>query len=231
MENKKLNVCNGSYKGTCDQAISSKDTSSLNVHINPKMINVGDKLNANQHNYNNAISSNVHVNPNFLNGKTTLSSALQSGSSFATSTTSGQDKNIQPHINPAFISRNKNLSANILDADINTTSLSVHINPNFVGRKLPSPPMLSKSHSKLSNVEQESKLSSIYSEEPFSNSRPHINPKFVDALKTKAYEDTIKRVVKDKDYLNQNNDKITQNKSIALPTDCLLYTSPSPRDS
>ena len=170
----------------------------VNVHINPKM------LTSNKHgsNKNETAAGNMYINPGFISNTDSLASQIKSVDPQMNSTSS-QFSRVKPHINPNFVNMNKNSSAgNILDASA-SVKRSVHVNPNFVGRRLPSPPVSRASCSRLpESIRKEEIIQNNI--ELSSTSKPHINPKFVNASKTKEYNDAIKQVVKQNDHLNEN---------------------------
>ena len=106
-----------------------RDTSSPNVHINPKIISSMDKLNANQLNVNSS-SVNVHINPNFLNSTTTGTQTQRA--SLPANIESTQDSHL--YINPTFIKRSRNISASSILHTDSSSKGSIHINPNFVSQ-------------------------------------------------------------------------------------------------
>ena len=222
MEEKHKNISNGGYLCEDEEVVCIRDTSSPNVHINPMILSSVDKLHENQPNFNGS-SANVHINPNFLNCTATAGLHIQCVN-LAEDTATTQDSNLQPHINPSFINRNKNTPSNVLDAEASAKG-SIHINPNFVGRRLPSPPIPTTTCSRLSNLmEQGSILPSTNNKELSPKSRPHLNPKFVDALKTKAYDEAIKKVINEKDYIHMFKNADLQKFDLRLPTEKLAST-------
>ena len=71
-------------------------------------------------------------------------------------------------------------------------------------------------------MEQGIKLPSTNNKELSQISRPHLNPKFVDALKTKAYDEAIKKVINEKDYLHMYKNADSQKLDLNIPTDKLV---------
>ena len=211
MEENNASTSNNIHTRPLDQ---SKETKK--VLINPKMLSSASKFVDKNENP----SGNMYINPDFFNSSKAVSSQALSVNQPSTNPSSHYSK-VKPHINPNFRNMSKNNSAgNILDAST-SVKRSVHVNPNFVGRRLPSPPISTASCSRMS--EQIQKTDQMPNNvESIPASKPHINPKFVDALKTKAYDDAIKQVVKHNDFLNKNvqipSQDLQTSKSLKLPT-------------
>ena len=135
-------------------------------------------------------SSNMYVNPNFLNN---------TSSAKPIKTANKVEQSVQAHINPNFLNRSRNVS----EPDSNGR---IHINPNFVGRSLPLPPTSSTSFSGLPMLNQGGTIEKTTSKVDLTQStRPHINPKFVDTLKAKAYDDAVKKAVMNNEYALKNH--------------------------
>ena len=210
MEENNYNTPNNIHIDRNQQPKLPKSAESVSVHVNPKMLTTKDKLGDNGQ-----TPGNMYINPDFINRAKVIPSHIKSRN---TSINAGpsQYSNVIPHINPNFQKLNKNSSAgNILDASI-TFKSSVHVNPNFVGRRLPSPPISSASCTRL--PEQFKAVSEDTSNsEPTYISQAHINPKFVDALKTKAYDEAIKKAVKNNDHLSKKVELNSQSANLNKP--------------
>ena len=178
---------------------STKDTSSHTVYINPtKLSSPSDTAKTNNSCNNCNSSSNMYVNPNFLNS---------TSSARPIKTINKVEHSVQAHINPNFLNRSRNVS----EPDSNgaaewTNNGRIHINPNFVGRSLPLPPTSSTSFSGLPMLNQVCTTEKNTPKEDLTQStRPHINPKFVDTLKAKAYDDAVKKAVMNNEYALKNH--------------------------
>ena len=140
----------------------------------------------------------MYVNPNFLNS---------TSSARPIKTINKVEHSVQAHINPNFLNRSRNVS----EPDSNgaaewTNNGRIHINPNFVGRSLPLPPTSSTSFSGLPMLNQVcTKEKNTPKEDLTQSTRPHINPKFVDTLKAKAYDDAVKKAVMNNEYALKNH--------------------------